>query len=146
MPTLPSRPLNPSRLNALIRKQPLLFGVPFIALMVATSFGLAAVTQTKYDYRDSRVKQVRFGFAGVFIFFIACFRDRLGSVTKEQELKLEHNRKKFDIREEYFRLSAQPDEDWDMKRVPRPKGTPEWGVPPPEPASGPKTETETTSK
>jgi hypothetical protein len=66
MPTLPSRPLNPSRLNALIRKQPLLFGVPFIALMVATSFGLAAVTQTKYDYRDSRVKQVRCGFAGVF--------------------------------------------------------------------------------
>lgn len=26
----------------------------------------------------------------------------LAQVTKEQELKLEHNRKKFDIREEYF--------------------------------------------
>jgi cytochrome c oxidase assembly protein subunit 16 len=58
--------------------------------------------------------------------------------------------KKFDIREKYFvkcfsaefnltrfltsprRLSAKPEEDWDMKRVPRPKGTPEWGVLPPE--------------
>ncbi|KAJ7199510.1 cytochrome c oxidase assembly protein COX16-domain-containing protein [Mycena haematopus] len=110
----PSRPLNPSRLNTLVRKQPLFFGVPFIALMVAASFGLSVITQTKYDLRDQRVKQV----------------------TKEDELKLEHNRKKFDIREEYFRLSAQPTEDWDMKRVPRPKGTPEWGVPP-EP--GPRT-------
>ncbi|KAJ6466288.1 cytochrome c oxidase assembly protein COX16-domain-containing protein [Mycena sanguinolenta] len=113
MPVLPSRPLNPSRLNTLVRKQPLLFGVPFIVLMVATSFGLSAILQTKYDFRDQKVKQV----------------------TKEDELKLEHNRKKFDIREEYFRLSAQPEEDWDIKRVPRPKGTPEWGVPPPEPGS-----------
>lgn len=117
------RPLNPSRINRLVKKQPLLFGVPFVLLMVATSYGLSAVTQTKYDLRDQRVKQV----------------------SKEQELKLEHNRKKFDIREEYYvcpvadfspyltpwqRLSAQPDEDWDIKRVPRPKGTPEWGVPP----------------
>jgi len=34
------------------------------------------------------------------------------------------------------RLSAQPNEDWDMKRVPSPNGAPEWGVPPPEPAPG----------
>jgi hypothetical protein len=58
MPVFPSRPLNPSRLNTLLRKQPLFFGVPFIALMVATSFGLATVTQVKYDVRDQRVKQV----------------------------------------------------------------------------------------
>jgi cytochrome c oxidase assembly protein subunit 16 len=58
MAVLPSRPLNPSRLNALVRKQPLFFGVPFVVLMVATSFGLSAITQTKYDLRDQRVKQV----------------------------------------------------------------------------------------
>ncbi|KAJ7031962.1 cytochrome c oxidase assembly protein COX16-domain-containing protein [Mycena alexandri] len=115
MAVLPSRPLNPSRLNTLVRKQPLYFGIPFVLLMVGASFGLTAFTQTKYDYRDKRVKQV----------------------TKEQELKLDHDRKKFDIREEYFRLSAQPEEDWDMKRVPRPKGTPEWGLPPPEPEAKP---------
>ncbi|KAJ6595436.1 cytochrome c oxidase assembly protein COX16-domain-containing protein, partial [Mycena sp. CBHHK59/15] len=113
MTVIPSRPLNPSRLNRAVKKQPLLFGVPFILLMVAASYGLTALTQTKYDLHDQRVKQV----------------------TKEQELKLQHNRKRFDIREEYFRLTAKPEEDWDMKRVPRPKGTPEWGVPPPAPPS-----------
>ncbi|KAJ7437109.1 cytochrome c oxidase assembly protein COX16-domain-containing protein [Mycena galericulata] len=128
MPAFPARPLNPSRINTLVKKQPLLFGVPFILLMVATSYGLAAVTQTKYDLRDQRVKQVRVTSSLLQVLTPA-------QVTKEQELKLEHNRKKFDIREEYFRLSAQPEEEWDMKRVPRPKGTPEWGVPPPEPAA-----------
>ena len=74
-------------------------------------------------------------------------------MTKEQELRLDKNRKKFDIREEYFvrysfslfvisaqhlllemkRLSAAPDEDWEPKRIARPKGLPEWGVPPTEP-------------
>ncbi|KAF7315070.1 hypothetical protein MIND_00021200 [Mycena indigotica] len=112
MAVFPSRPLNPSRLNLLVRRNPLIFGVPFILLMVGTSYGLSYFTQTKYDLHDQRVKQV----------------------TKEQELKLEHGRRKFDIREEYFRLSAQPEEDWDMKRVPRPEGTPEWGVPPENPS------------
>jgi cytochrome c oxidase assembly protein subunit 16 len=73
-------------------------------------------------------------------------------VTKEQELKLDRNRKKFDIREEYFvrqsdvhtlsdsmlseklqKLSAQAEEEWEPRRIPRPKGVPEWGVPPTEP-------------
>ncbi|KAJ7284950.1 cytochrome c oxidase assembly protein COX16-domain-containing protein [Mycena rebaudengoi] len=113
MPVFSSRPLNPPRVQRLLNKQPLLFGVPFVLLMVGASYGLTAFTQTKYELRDQRVKQV----------------------TKEEELKLQRDRKKFDIREEYFRLSAKPEEDWDMKRVPRPKGTPEWGVPPPEPPS-----------
>ena len=72
-------------------------------------------------------------------------------VTKEQELKLDRNRKKFDIREEYFvrllrsvltadlrhpqRLNAAADEEWEPVRIPRPNGLPEWGVPPPEPPS-----------
>jgi len=74
-------------------------------------------------------------------------------VTKEEELKLKKDRKKFDIREEYFvrfhslsffaqcthcksiqRLSAQPNEDWEPKRIQRPNGLPEWGVPPTEPS------------
>ena len=67
-------------------------------------------------------------------------------MSKEQALGLDKNRKKFDIREEYYvssvcvfltiqqnpfqKLSAATDEDWEQKRVPRPKGVPEWGVPP----------------
>ncbi|KAF7303093.1 hypothetical protein MKEN_01272800 [Mycena kentingensis (nom. inval.)] len=113
MAVFQSRPLNPSRLNLMVRRNPLIFGIPFVLLMVGASYGLSFFTQTKYDYQDARVKQV----------------------TQEQQLKLERNRRQFDIREEYFRLSAQPEEDWDMKRVPRPEGTPEWGVPPPEPDS-----------
>ena len=31
------------------------------------------------------------------------------------------------------RLSAAPNENWESKRIPRPKGLPEWGVPPTEP-------------
>ena len=77
-------------------------------------------------------------------------------MTKEQELGLTKRKHKFDIREEYFvrripklvgicilirlqRLSAAQDENWENKRIPRPKGLPEWGVPPPEsPPAEPK--------
>lgn len=70
-------------------------------------------------------------------------------MTKEQELGLSKSKKKFDIREEYYvrarptsvvfdilkkcqRLSAAQDEVWENKRIPRPAGLPEWGVPPTE--------------
>lgn len=74
-------------------------------------------------------------------------------MNKEQELGLAASRKKFDIREEYFvrpfsscdscriahtssarqRLSVAAVEEWEPKRIARPKGLPEWGVPPQEP-------------
>ncbi|KAF9478464.1 hypothetical protein BDN70DRAFT_778187, partial [Pholiota conissans] len=102
-----------SNMNRLIRKHPSVFGVPFVLIIVAASFGLTTFTQTRYDVHDQKVKHV----------------------TKEQELKLDKNRKKFDIREEYFRLSAAANEDWEPKRISRPAGVPEWGVPPTEPPS-----------
>ncbi|KXN91465.1 Cytochrome c oxidase assembly protein COX16, mitochondrial [Leucoagaricus sp. SymC.cos] len=112
MPAFESRPLNASRVNKAVKRNPALYGIPFLLLMVGASYGLTTFTQTRYDLHDQKVKQV----------------------TKEQELKLDKNRKKFDIREEYFRLSAQANEDWEpTKRIQRPKGLPEWGVPPTEP-------------
>ncbi|KAM6500059.1 Cytochrome c oxidase assembly protein COX16 domain containing protein [Amanita muscaria] len=111
MAAFDSRPLNPSSFSKRVNKHPALFGVPFILIMVVASYGLASFTQTRYDMHDQKVKQV----------------------TKEQELKLKKDRKKFDIREEYFRLNAQANEDWDNKRIARPRGLPEWGVPPTEP-------------
>jgi cytochrome c oxidase assembly protein subunit 16 len=102
-----SRPLNPSRLNKAVQKNPALFGVPFLLLMVAASYGMSTFTQTRYDLHDHKIKQM----------------------TKEQELGLNKERKKFDIREEYFKLSAQADEEWEQKRIQRPPGVPEWGVP-----------------
>lgn len=116
MVVFPSRPVNETALNRTIRRYPALFGVPFLLIMVAASYGLSTFTQTRYDMHDQKVKQV----------------------TKEQELNLDKNRKKFDIREEYFRLSAAANEDWEPKRIRRPKGLPEWGVPPAEPPSKPK--------
>ncbi len=72
-------------------------------------------------------------------------------MTKEEELGLNKRKKKFDIREEYYvrfdvilciestdfrieqqRLQAMKSDDWEQKRVERPKGTPDWGVPPTE--------------
>ncbi|KAF9460679.1 cytochrome c oxidase assembly protein COX16-domain-containing protein, partial [Collybia nuda] len=111
MAVFPSKPLRTSTLSQVIRKYPGLFGVPFLLIMVGASYGLSTFTQTRYDMHDQKVKQV----------------------TKEQELNLDRNRKKFDIREEYFRLSAKANEDWEPKRIQRPKGVPEWGVPPTEP-------------
>ncbi|GLB34511.1 putative cytochrome c oxidase assembly protein COX16 [Lyophyllum shimeji] len=113
MAVFESKPFREPALNRTIKRYPALFGVPFVLLMVAASYGLTTFTQTRYDLHDQKVKQL----------------------TKEQELNLDKKRKKFDIREEYFRLSASADEEWEPKRIARPKGLPEWGVPPPEPPS-----------
>lgn len=70
-------------------------------------------------------------------------------MTKEEELGLNKSKKKFDIREEYYvscrcavtvpnvllsdfcqRLQAKVDDDWESKRIERPKGVADWGVPP----------------
>ncbi|KAL0060776.1 Cytochrome oxidase assembly [Marasmius tenuissimus] len=106
-----SKPLNPTKFNRTIQQKPWLFGIPFVLLMVAASYGMTTFTQTRYDLHDQKVKKV----------------------TKEQELKLDKNRRKFDIREEYYKLSAEADNNWEIKRIQRPKGLPEWGVPPTEP-------------
>ncbi|KAG6908701.1 hypothetical protein DXG01_003634 [Tephrocybe rancida] len=111
MAVFPSRTRRETPMGKTLKKYPGLFGVPFVLIIVAASYGLSTFTQTRYDLHDQKVKQV----------------------TKEQELNLDKNRKKFDIREEYFRLNAAADEDWESKRIVRPKGLPEWGVPPTEP-------------
>ncbi|KAI0340002.1 hypothetical protein BDW22DRAFT_1315625, partial [Trametopsis cervina] len=111
MPPFTSHPLKPHPIHQRLRKHPSLFGIPFLILIVGASFGMQGFTQTRYDLHDKKVQ----------------------NVSKEQELGLDKNRKKFDIREEYYRLSAAQDEAWENKRIPRPAGLPEWGVPPTEP-------------
>ncbi|OCH93448.1 hypothetical protein OBBRIDRAFT_713292, partial [Obba rivulosa] len=111
MPPFQSTPLNTHPIHTLLRKYPGLFGVPFVLIIVGASFGLQSFTQTRYDLHKQKITQV----------------------SKEQELSMSKRRRKIDVREEYFRLSAAADEDWEQVRIPRPKGLPEWGVPPPEP-------------
>ncbi|GJJ12043.1 hypothetical protein Clacol_006284 [Clathrus columnatus] len=92
------------------RKHPTWFGIPFVLLIVAASFGLETLTRTRYEVYAQKVSEV----------------------SEEERLKLQKNRKKIDLREEYFRLKAKGNEEWDSIRIPRPKGVPEWGVPPTE--------------
>jgi hypothetical protein len=59
MPTFPSRPLKKSPLHLRLKKNPAIFGVPFLLVMVGASFGLQAFTQTRYDLHSQKVTQVR---------------------------------------------------------------------------------------
>ncbi|KIO29183.1 hypothetical protein M407DRAFT_173046 [Tulasnella calospora MUT 4182] len=119
MAVFPSRPYNPNapsnRINSVLRKYPLLFGGPFIGIIVIASFGLSSFTQTRYDLQ----------------------KQKTSVMSPEEEKRLEAKRRPVDRREEYFRLSAETTakeaDDWDVVRVPRPSGTAEWGLPPTNP-------------
>lgn len=108
MAVFPKTPLNTSPVHRTLRSRPALFGIPFVLIIVGASYGLSNFTQTRYDLADQKIRQM----------------------NKEEELGLKKDRRKFDIREEYFRLSAQPEEEWENKRIARPAGLPEWGVAP----------------
>ena len=70
-----------ARYRAALNKHPfLLFGLPFIATIVAGSFFLTPVTAIRYEKHDRTVTQL----------------------SKDDELGLGRERKKVDIREEYF--------------------------------------------
>lgn len=57
--------------------------------LVAASFVLSRLTQTRYDYNATKVQ----------------------AVSHEEQLRLKHDRKKIDLREEYFRLTSALDRD-----------------------------------
>ncbi|GAA5873024.1 hypothetical protein JCM8547_000009 [Rhodosporidiobolus lusitaniae] len=117
MPPFASKPVNPSALTASLRRRPfLLFGLPFLTVLVGSSFALSSFTQTRYDYRDQKVT----------------------AMSKEEELGMRRDRRKVDVREEYYRmqstgeldpLSSSPGalEGWENKRVERLPGQAEWG-------------------
>lgn len=76
-----SKSANPNPLLRIVRQRPFaLFGLPFLGLVVFSSFALSTFTQTRYDLNDSKTK----------------------SVSKEEELGMSKDRKKVDIREEYY--------------------------------------------
>ncbi|KAG8922491.1 Cytochrome oxidase assembly, partial [Tulasnella sp. 408] len=84
MAVFPSRPYNPNapsnRVNAILRKYPLLFGGPFIGIIVIASFGLSSFTQTRYDLQ----------------------KQKTSVMSPEEEKRLESKRRPVDRREEYF--------------------------------------------
>jgi hypothetical protein len=56
MPVFPSKPLNTSNT---FRKHPTWFGIPFVLIIVAASFGLQQLTQTRYDLQAQKVSEVK---------------------------------------------------------------------------------------
>lgn len=68
------------RINQMLVRQPFLtFGLPFIGIMVASSFLLENFTQIRYERQQLREQ----------------------TLSKEQELGIQRNRRKVDLREEY---------------------------------------------
>jgi hypothetical protein len=61
MPAFPSNPLHTSPLQRTLRRYPLLFGLPFLAIIISASFGLQSFSQTRYDLHDQKVTEVRLG-------------------------------------------------------------------------------------
>ena len=98
------------------RRPTLFYGVPFVTTIVLGSFALAQLTQIRYAQHSERHR----------------------AVSQEEQLRLKHDRKRPDIREEYFKLMAKGDQlgDWEPKRVERPAGMPEWGGMPQAPPPG----------
>lgn len=137
MPAFPSNPYPSSssrrnqsafsRLIPSIRRRPfLLFGLPFTLTIVSAAYGLSYLTETRYEYNATKVS----------------------ALSKEEELGMKKDRRKIDLREEYFKLGggaggraggvgssgggggqdADAWDNWEPKRVPRPEGTEEWGA------------------
>ncbi|KAL0265040.1 Cytochrome oxidase assembly [Diplodia seriata] len=65
--------------------------------MVAGSFFLTPATALRYERHDRKVRQM----------------------TREEELGIGQNKRKVDMKEEYYRLAAKDLDDWEQKRVKR---------------------------
>ncbi|KAM7209703.1 Cytochrome c oxidase assembly protein COX16 domain containing protein [Naviculisporaceae sp. PSN 640] len=87
-----------AKYRAMMAKRPfLLFGLPFLAVIIGGSFVLTPATAIRYERHDRKVRQM----------------------TREEELGMTKNKRKVDLREEYYKLAAKDLEDWEQKRVKR---------------------------
>lgn len=73
--------------RAQMAKRPfLLFGLPFVAVMIAGSFVLTPATAIRYEKHDRRVRQV----------------------TRDEELNMRRSARKVDMKEEYYVSASWP--------------------------------------
>ncbi|KAL1997684.1 hypothetical protein VTN02DRAFT_1098 [Thermoascus thermophilus] len=111
------------RIGALYRanlaKHPfLLFGLPFITVMVAASFALTPATALRYERHDRKVKQLTQE--------EALELGLKGPDGEEDGIKRNPRRRIVGTeREEYYRLMAKDLDNWEQKRVQRFKGEPD---------------------
>ncbi|EEU45238.1 Cytochrome c oxidase assembly protein COX16, mitochondrial [Fusarium sp. LHS14.1] len=89
------------RYRTVMNKHPfLMFGLPFMAVIVAGSFVLTPATAVRYERHDRKVRQM----------------------TKDEELNVRRSARKVDMKEEYYRLAGRDLDNWEQKRVERLKG------------------------
>ncbi|GAP93319.1 putative cytochrome c oxidase assembly protein mitochondrial [Rosellinia necatrix] len=87
-----------AKYRAMMAKHPfLLFGLPFITIMVAGSFVLTPATAVRYERHDRKVRQL----------------------TRDEELGVGKGGRKVNMKDEYYRLAAKDLDDWEQKRVKR---------------------------
>lgn len=85
----------PARYRAALSKHPFaLFGLPFIATMVLGSFFLTPATALRYERHDRKVRQL----------------------TKEEELGIGKEKRKIDLKEEYYVSACPTLEEWGRDR------------------------------
>lgn len=58
MAVFPKNPLNQAPLGSRLRRNPALFGVPFVLMIVGASFAMTTLTQTRYDLQAQRHSNV----------------------------------------------------------------------------------------
>ncbi|KAI0125276.1 cytochrome c oxidase assembly protein COX16-domain-containing protein [Xylariales sp. AK1849] len=87
-----------ARYRGLMAKHPfLMFGLPFISIVVAGSFVLTPATAVRYEKHDRRVRQM----------------------TRDEELGVGKGGRKVNMKDEYYRLAAKDIDTWEQKRVKR---------------------------
>ncbi|KAI0455721.1 cytochrome c oxidase assembly protein COX16-domain-containing protein [Xylaria acuta] len=87
-----------AKYRAMLAKRPfLLFGLPFMSVIVAGSFVLTPATAIRYERHDRKVRQL----------------------TRDEELGVGKAGRKVNIKDEYYRLAAKDLDDWEQKRVKR---------------------------
>ncbi|KAI0154108.1 cytochrome c oxidase assembly protein COX16-domain-containing protein [Xylariaceae sp. FL1272] len=75
----------------------LLFGLPFMSVIVAGSFILTPATAVRYEKHDRKVRQM----------------------SRDEELGVGKAGRKVNIKDEYYRLAAKDLDSWEQKRVKR---------------------------
>ncbi|KAI0119703.1 cytochrome c oxidase assembly protein COX16-domain-containing protein [Daldinia grandis] len=87
-----------AKYRAMMAKHPfLLFGLPFMSVIVAGSFVLTPATAVRYEKHDRRVRQM----------------------TREEELGVGKTGRRVNMKDEYYRLAAKDIDNWEQKRVKR---------------------------
>ncbi|KAM0720798.1 hypothetical protein Q7P37_003083 [Cladosporium fusiforme] len=88
----------PARYRAALARHPFaLFGLPFVGTMLLGSFFLTPATALRYERHDRKVK----------------------TMTEDEKLGIGKDRRRIDMKEEYYKLAAKDLDSWEQKRVKR---------------------------